>query len=861
MEKKTFIQAQEAEADVLGGAPDSALCLSGGGIRSATFGLGVLQGLARLGLLDRFHYLSTVSGGGYIGGWLTAWKHNFANGNTTDDPKKCLGNGLCAPVHHLRQFSNYLSPSLGLFSASSWTLVSTYMRNLLLNWLVLFPLFFAGMAIPRLLVAMLPAPGVPSDSAHWWAAAAVLGMGWFFALVAFSRISKWLPGMRWQESPALENENEFVRLHVAMQILAYACIAGPWLYLRDPLAPRWLDWWSELKRWNAFFTFFLSLTAIGWWWGQRKVRRYEASDFATSFTFALSGSILCWRMAKVSGFFEDPVLYTVVAVPMLAATVLVVSFVVIGVQSFTGFRRPAGDADREWWARAAGWVLIAALGWLLLTSISLYGPWVLLRFKESIGAWWVSVGGTLSGALSAYIAWKARPFVASLLTRKDGKSRAGRIALAAAEKVLAPVFLFFLFSELSLLISWAQNGWTIPTAACHLDMLTSTAAWMWAAGVMVAGLVFGNAAGWVLSVNRFSLNAMYRNRLIRAYLGASRKRNPDVLTGFDEKDNVALAAISAAQRPYHVLNLTLNITTGEELAWQKRQAQSFTASPLYCGFADSYVPTSGYTDGGLSLGTAVSVSGAAASPNMGSYTSKLLTIVMTLFNARLGLWLPNPKTAHAETLASSEPRSRLILLKELLGLAGAHQQWIYLSDGGHFENLGLYEMARRKLKFIFVSDASADPNFELKDLANAIEKIRVDLGYAVEFLGTPAFHRKLDAPGLHCALLRVRYSDEESGLIVYVKPSFSGVERTLSPDVYRYAKDHSQFPHQSTADQFFDETQFECYRRLGEQTIERITAEWRGPHNVESFFDHVQRVYLRHAEEAPKSEEEPAKEE
>src|SRR5262249_40569672 len=113
----------------------AALCISGGGIRSATFGLGVLQGLARCGLLNKFHYLSTVSGGGYIGSWLSAWINRA--GLTSVTTQLALQKGQATPnpepieIQNLRSYSNYLSPRLGMFSADSWTLVGSYLRNLL----------------------------------------------------------------------------------------------------------------------------------------------------------------------------------------------------------------------------------------------------------------------------------------------------------------------------------------------------------------------------------------------------------------------------------------------------------------------------------------------------------------------------------------------------------------------------------------------------------------------------------------------------------------------------------------------------------------------------------------------------------
>jgi hypothetical protein len=145
----------------------SALCLSGGGIRSATFGLGILQGLARCGLLDKFHYLSTVSDGGYIGSWLSAWIKNHPEGihgvvvELKGGPDSAL-NPDPPPIRHLRKFSNYLTSKTGLTSVDFWTLITTFIRNMFLNWLVLISLVGAVMMIPRFyLVAITLGPNWP----------------------------------------------------------------------------------------------------------------------------------------------------------------------------------------------------------------------------------------------------------------------------------------------------------------------------------------------------------------------------------------------------------------------------------------------------------------------------------------------------------------------------------------------------------------------------------------------------------------------------------------------------------------------------------------------------------------------------
>ena len=159
---KTFDDVVAEERRILRGQTDAspltALCISGGGIRSATFALGALQGLADQGVLGDFDYLSTVSGGGYIGAWLTSWKHR-ANGLENVLPKLRPGAPQpkpdeVDPIGHLREYNNYLSPKLGFFSADTWTLAATVIRNMTLNWLVLVPLLMFALMGPRLILAL-----------------------------------------------------------------------------------------------------------------------------------------------------------------------------------------------------------------------------------------------------------------------------------------------------------------------------------------------------------------------------------------------------------------------------------------------------------------------------------------------------------------------------------------------------------------------------------------------------------------------------------------------------------------------------------------------------------------------------------
>jgi hypothetical protein len=277
----------------------------------------------------------------------------------------------------------------------------------------------------------------------------------------------------------------------------------------------------------------------------------------------------------------------------------------------------------------------------------------------------------------------------------------------------------------------------------------------------------------------------------------------------------------------HVLNLTLNLVHGRDLAWQERKAAPFSVSPIHSGsYYLGYRPSRDY-GGGISIATAAAVSGAAVSPNMGYSSSPLTALLLTLFNVRLGWWLGNPGIDGAGTWHRSEPKFSLRpVLSEALGMTDDRSPYVYLSDGGHFENLGLFEMVLRRCHFIVVFDAGADPDYVFDDLGNAVRKIRLDLGISIDVEPMPIRKRKdaEDTRGRYCAIGRIGYSavdgpDAPDGLLLYFKPVLCGGEPR---DVQHYGNQNPDFPQESTADQFFGEAQFESYRRLGQWAVEQV---------------------------------------
>ena len=154
------------------------------------------------------------------------------------------------------------------------------------------------------------------------------------------------------------------------------------------------------------------------------------------------------------------------------------------------------------------------------------------------------------------------------------------------------------------------------------------------------------------------------------------------------------------------------------------------------------------------------------------------------------------------------------MFREMLG-KGLNEKCnqIHLSDGGHFENLGMYELIRRRCKYIIVSDAACDPHFHFQDLGKLIELARLDFGAEVQ-INVDDLKSKGDDRVSDKAIVqgKIIYDDGETAELIYIKTT---ITKYLSEDIYSYRRAHDVFPDQTTADQFFDEPQFEAYRELG----------------------------------------------
>lgn len=271
-------------------------------------------------------------------------------------------------------------------------------------------------------------------------------------------------------------------------------------------------------------------------------------------------------------------------------------------------------------------------------------------------------------------------------------------------------------------------------------------------------------------------------------------------------------------------------------------------TPLYCGsWHEKYRRSYLYgAPGGISLGTAMTISGAAANPSAGYHSSAVVAFLMTLFNVRLGCWLGNPNHAGNSVFRHSGPRHAWKpLFSDLLSLTDARHPYVNLSDGGHFDNLGVYEMVLRRCRYIVACDAGQDPRHEFEDLGNMIRKVRIDFGISIRFEERIRILARdsTEGPGLFCALGQIGYHDVDPdtppGEILYIKPTLLAKGKPLPYDVYSYSRASREFAHEPTSDQWFSEAQFESYRMLGLHLGEQL-AEGEPPiKDMAAFFKAV----------------------
>ena len=467
--------------------------------------------------------------------------------------------------------------------------------------------------------------------------------------------------------------------------------------------------------------------------------------------------------------------------------------------------------------------------WFYLSTLSIYGPLLLspehVWSLRMMGGVWLASLALCIGILGPLRGMESAAPAMSLLTRGAPYVFLTGVLLALAGFVTKIVF--------------------------HTDVGTS-AEYMKSVYSSLSGSLFPLVAitlviTFMLSarfgINMFSMHGFYQARLAWAYLAehipgatADAMSCPRL---WDAKRPTLLHKLcpvegSGYDGPYMLWNAAINLADSDELAWQERKSASFLLSPLYCGFdvrtplfsrrtespelyRYAYARTEAFAYGGeqLRLAQAMAISGSALGSNMGQLTSPRIRFIHTLFNLRLGWWLSNPR--YPGMWPASVPRARVsMMLAELLGKTNDREPYVNLSDGGHFENLGLYELVRRRYRLILVCDGSDNKDGQFSSLGRAIERCRTDFGAEIviniEGLRTKERTR---AAACNWAVGSVKYPSGGAvtqGVLIYMKAVVTGGEPC---DVWSFALREKDFPNHSITNQWFTESLFASYRELG----------------------------------------------
>ena len=844
--------------------PKVGLALSGGGIRSATFALGVLQALHQLGLLNSVQLLSTVSGGGYIGSWLIS---AFRNGQ-----KEAALEPQSEAIHHLRQYSRYLSPEGGALSADSWTILANWLRNagliqisviLALAALLLLPQFAVWLfyVLPRLSPPISPWHGPTNGE---WFLPAVLSL--VFQVIALISIRREINGLNPSKPSVLGRDLDQGQViwRIAVPVLISSCMAavGLWPVIKTQrsIITMLLSSGNKMQtlgsitidEWLFHLIPVITLGGIAFYVAWIARRSHDPSS--KGYGIILLATAVCALSAGVLFFVLGYVAVQVDIVnpispgpwwPLLGPSLILLTFgqlltLLVGVLG-----RDMPDRQREWWNRLSAWLLIMAASILLVVLVAIPGPaWL----KDG----WSAAHRLLKPA--AVLGWVGTTF-AGVMAAKSDKTSEGKGLMDWIARLSPYAFILGLVLVIALVLEDAIGAieLLVPIEDCRVAA---------AAILFVIVLIFGAIAWGRFDLNEFSMNHFYRNRLVRCYMGATNPHpHPQPFTGFDFDDDWELATLVKEPEdpalkwtvknhytgPYPIVNTALNTSQGGDLSVQDRKAESFVFTPAYCGRAGRGLDTGGYYRAtrqyivpqcGIRYGTTVAISGAAASPNMGYHTSPVAAFLLTVFNVRLGWWVPNPMR---DWWQKSSPAFQLAyLIRELFGSARAEDRFVYLSDGGHFENLGVYELVRRHCDVIIVSDAEQDGNYHFESLAGAIRKCWIDFRVKIDINVNGIQHR--DEHGLsrtHFTVGKIHYPDRaQPSTLIYLKASLTGDEAT---DVAQYKKKSMTFPHESTNDQFFTEDQFESYRRLGEHIGLQALDSWTHKTDWASFISLMHR--------------------
>ena len=502
-----------------------------------------------------------------------------------------------------------------------------------------------------------------------------------------------------------------------------------------------------------------------------------------------------------------------------------------------------------------------SIGLLLALMIAMAALWLAESFRAILQFWGVNDVISLIVAVLSGNAVGAFSFRSLLTGGAKNKQNRAKIVIVVVATILLVLNLAAAHEIAKYLLQdFAQNRLAFSLAK----------PWPW----LIMGItVISIAAGLWTNLNYVSLNRMYRDRLMETFM-------PDLRTVHAKTvDDKATKADSSflfemKQRPYHLVNAHVVLTSSKRSPERERTGDNFILSPLYCGScATGYARTKDFGirggrdgKGGMTLATAMAISGAAFNPRVGPggwdtpINNPIISSMLSYYNLRLGCWVVNPRKDDRDK--ERWPHFYREGVKGLLNLSvQENAAMVELTDGGHFENTGLYELLRRRTDVIVLSDATADGDFNFKDLGIAIERARADLGVDIRFRNSDwdlthlmpgsskkkHYDKRYGLARRGFAVATIKYPDlrtraerrEESETkkcggataggycingpcLFYIKAVMT---RKLPGDLYGYRGAFDEFPYQPISDQMFDESQFDAYRELGYQHAKSMRKE------------------------------------
>ena len=819
------------------------ICLSGGGIRSSAFSIGALQALDALTcekaspkdahgdrtLFNRFDYMSTVSGGGYTGTAVTA--------SMMDSPRFPLESSLdkeeSPELQHIRDHSNYLFPKGGILEKTEN--LGVLLRGIFAHLPVILSVLMVSVCICVWSNPTIADLGTPifkiSETASQREFSGIYLVIWACLALAFVYLIMGGP-LPWSGGKAKKKSSN---VSLVMLIIGAMFSTGMVCYILFPSV-----FYGIFRIAMLMMAFLVAvMLLLGWWRSAAPVAWREVGSRNTAAIGWLLLLVAFVAFANLQPYLIGQIHESYLEEARAARLLELQNSADAGQLAGKGQRTIQNQKIAADELPPSATANVPEGGLIEVTS----------RLVNRVVSYTAGVLSTIAGVVATIAAFVGKGSATE-------NTQSGFVAFFKRNSknlvfLLVGLALPFVFWYLYLNLSYAgimanqltRESMNVPlkehpnwmrflvinaNGSIVEDYQRLPSSYIWVTALLVLYSL-------LLVRNRNSMHGLYKDRLSQAFVNCKRN-DPD----FDPK----LSEINSETGPFHLINAALNVHGSEVVNKRGRNAEFFTFSKTHVGSdATTYVETEAMEERekDIRLSTAMAISAAAASTAMGSRTLRPLALTLAVFNVRLGYWLRNPRCVR-ETGLGARIIHRLIdipyyyLFAEITGMLNEDRGLVYLSDGGHLENLGLYSLLKRRCKFIVVVDGEADPQLNFSSFVTAQRYARIDLGTRIELpfdeiqkasrscrewiddrKTTASDRQPFRLKGPHCSLGLIHYpkdgdGNRQTGILLYVKSSITGDENDYVRD---YARRNSSFPHETTGDQFFSEEQFEAYRSLG----------------------------------------------